>query len=147
MFQTGKQEQEQNRAEREKQKVPVFMFPIRNLTILLLCCFPWEGVWCPIPLYLRQRLSGKDMDTLCSAAGSILVYTRTFTYTLSLSLCPSLSFLPCWGSIEYQKRAQVAVQLAKAYHLSSRKERRRSRGPSLGQANSMQYQETLQFRY
>lgn len=30
------------------------------------------------------------MDTLCSAGGSILVYTRTFTYTLSLPLSPSL---------------------------------------------------------
>lgn len=44
-------DREQSRA---KQKVPVFMFPIRNLTILLLFCFPWAAHYPPpIPLYLR----------------------------------------------------------------------------------------------
>lgn len=47
LFQTAKWEQEQ--------KVPVFMFPIRNLTILLLFCFPWAAPHPTVPALEAKR--------------------------------------------------------------------------------------------
>lgn len=102
MFQTGKQEQEQSRAESKAKSacIHVSYKKFNNSFALLfsLGCSPP-----PIPLYLRQRLSGKDMDTLCSAGGSILafgIYSHIYIHSQSVSLPPSLSLSYCVGGVQ-----------------------------------------------